>query len=150
MPNNTTTKNKTYPTPDQIIANKIPIEPEIITMTKNWKEYTWKNAKINTQHKPFALQSLCLMIIAYKKTKGKVKYISEAEYSYNPTTQTIILNKQNSIISTLHELAHHLYGPNEYNACRWSIQLFKLTFPRAYSLLKFRGHMLVKHINMKK
>ena len=67
------------------------------------------------------------------------------EYKYNPETQRIYLEKNNpSIISSLHELGHHLFGSSELIACRWSIGVFSNCFPITFSKLKWDKHLLKK------
>lgn len=50
-----------------------------------------------------------------------------------------------SILSTLHELGHHLFGKSEYHACRFSVWLYQLRFPNAMKELVWKDHLLVKH-----
>ena len=74
---------------------------------------------------------------------AKIK--TTTEYQYNPRTRTIYHNKNNpSIISSLHELAHHLYGEDELIACKWSINLFRTAFPKSYAKLECENHLLIK------
>jgi len=53
----------------------------------------------------------------------------------------IILRGRLSVVSYLHEFAH-ARGMNEYNACRWSINLFRRCFPRSWANARFEGHMV--------
>jgi len=66
------------------------------------------------------------------------------EYCYMPATNTINLGMKPSIISTLHEMAHAVYGIEELPACAFSIALFKAVYPRSFAKLEWKGHMLVK------
>ena len=52
-----------------------------------------------------------------------------------------------SIISSLHELGHHLFGSDEFEACRFAVGLFKAAFPKAFEKLHWKGHLLVKAEN---
>ena len=69
----------------------------------------------------------------------------DTEYFYDSKNKTIHIDIHKiSIISGLHELAHHLYGKSELKACRWSVWLFKICFPQQYKKLKWSNHLLVK------
>lgn len=59
---------------------------------------------------------------------------------YLPLTHTIHLVGRLSVITLLHEFAHAL-GKNEIGACRWSLCLFKRTFPVRWDRLRFDGHV---------
>lgn len=61
---------------------------------------------------------------------------------YIPGIQAIILRGRLSVVTYLHEFAHHLFGSNERKACRWSINLFRRCFPRSWTKLDFDGHMV--------
>lgn len=79
-----------------------------------------------------------------ERLKHGVCVVVDADlYTYNPSNKTIYLDHHHpSVISTLHELGHHLYGESELLACRFSVWLFKEGFPRDYAKLKWNGHML--------
>jgi hypothetical protein len=47
-----------------------------------------------------------------------------------------------SVITFLHEWGHVLKGWSEYEACKWSINLFRRVFPVQYSRLNTDGHIL--------
>ena len=61
--------------------------------------------------------------------------------SYCPTTNTITMRGRLSVITFLHEWGHRLYGPSEYKACRWSLNLFRKVFKKSWSRLSFEGHV---------
>lgn len=60
---------------------------------------------------------------------------------YLPWRHTIILRGRLSVITTLHEVAHVLFGASERIAVTWSLVLFRECFPRSFANLTFRGHM---------
>jgi len=66
---------------------------------------------------------------SYSYTEGAIRL--DAKSGYGP-----------SVLSALHEFGHYL-GKGEKGTCRWSINLFKRHFPKSYSRLVPRGHMLV-------
>lgn len=62
---------------------------------------------------------------------------------YSPSTRTINLPHP-SVVSYLHEFAHAVFGSCEVKACRWSINLFRIFFPRSFASCQQQGHMLVR------
>jgi hypothetical protein len=62
---------------------------------------------------------------------------------YAPRQHRIVMVGRLSVVTYLHELAH-ARGLGEREACRWSINLFRQTFPRQYGRLVHRGHMLMR------
>jgi hypothetical protein len=47
-----------------------------------------------------------------------------------------------SVVSYLHEAAHAFFGRSERRACKWSVNLFKRTFPVLFSRCAQDGHTL--------
>ena len=60
---------------------------------------------------------------------------------YIPAVQAIVVRGKLSVVTYLHEFAHHLYGHDERIACRWSVNLFRRCFPKSWEKLCFEGHM---------
>ncbi len=67
---------------------------------------------------------------------------------YIPAVQAIILRGKLSVVTYLHEFAHHLFGGNERKACRWSINLFRRCFPLSWEKINFDGHMVRRVVIM--
>lgn len=61
--------------------------------------------------------------------------------TYSPGSQTVTLRGRLSVVSALHEFAHHR-GMGERAACRWSINLFGRVFPEQFARCEHAGHML--------
>jgi len=61
---------------------------------------------------------------------------------YIPAVGAIIMRGKLSVVTYLHEFAHHLFGKDERKACRWSINLFRRCFPKSWEKLRFEGHMV--------
>lgn len=139
-----------YPTKKEILNKRPKIDPTIIKIVMIWKEFFfiyWD--KKSNQDKLEKLIYLIERINLIQAKSPKKLYILKIElgyfYAYNKKLKTICLDRSNpSIISTLHEIGHHLYGNNELKACRWSVWLFKECFPKEYSKLKWKGHLLSK------
>ncbi len=135
-----------YPTSQEIMEKPIKHRLEAIEAIRGWKitDYPgWKDKA--TGEKLLALYRLITSLsIVYNKP---VCVTNGHEYHYSPLSSTIILDSRNpSIISTLHEFAHHIKGPSESKACKWSVWLFKKVFPKAFAKLEFipNSHMLCK------
>lgn len=134
-----------YPTQNKILAPPKPtIEKELIIL-KKWKHKHfkgWSKIPEKVQEKKINL----LLQTINKKLKGTkltIKFDKKVTSYYNPNNQTIYLNKI-SIITSLHEIAHHLFGESELAACRYSVWLFKETFPISFKKLIFKKHTLTK------
>lgn len=64
---------------------------------------------------------------------------SSGTSSYTPFADVIVLRGRLSVVTYLHEFAHAL-GKGERGACRWSLNLFKRTWPRKWARLRHSGH----------
>lgn len=64
--------------------------------------------------------------------------------NFNQLTNTITLHGKLSVLTFLHEWGHVLKGRSEYQACVWSVNLFRKVFPDNFSRLRdnARGHFL--------
>lgn len=62
---------------------------------------------------------------------------------YDRSQHRIVLRGRLSVITLLHEFAHSR-GMDERAAVRWSVNLFRRHFPRSYSRLVHRGHVLLR------
>lgn len=136
-----------YPTKEQILE-KDPKIPKIVNeIVLSWKKEffrDWKNQSKEVKIERLKCLILSINIIAYP-TKPWPAIKNGLRYCYSPTDFTIYQDeKRPSIISTLHELSHHLYGDSELQACRWSIYLFRTCFPESYKNLKWKNHLLIK------
>lgn len=135
-----------YPTKEKILNKPIKHRREIINIVKNWKIDEWLEARSSNPREKFEAIKFLLNNIALAYSKQvNVEFVPEIlSCCYRPETRTISINHTVSIISALHELAHHLFGASELKACRWSIWLFKKTFPIAYSKLVWKQHLLIR------
>ena len=133
---------------------------EMIKEIKRWKNKEWKDKKDKKDGtKKLAIARLMLNI-ANKTNKGAslngikldgympyMDYENQDEHTegrsyYAPEERVIVIGGKASIITGLHELAHHIYGDSELKACVFSISLFKIAFPKAFEKLNWEGHML--------
>jgi hypothetical protein len=144
-----------YPTKEQILAEieKIGVSQEELALTRRWKEKTydkqWKG--YSTKEKLDCLAELIFWLDGFSFPGALVRNRLETvnresyQYSYNPRKKTINLDMNHpSILSTLHEYGHHLYGTSELKACAWSVNVFSRCFPKEFARLHWEGHMLKK------
>lgn len=134
-----------YPTKEEILKVDIKIKPVVLDVVLSWKKEflsDWKNTPKDVQIGRLKVLILSICVIGYSK------YLNVKEgksYCYDPKQMTVYQDKDNpSILSALHEAAHHLFGKSELKACRWSIKLFKTCFPGLFNKLHWKGHLLIK------
>ena len=126
-----------YPTSDFIKMRPIRHRAQAIKCLALWKSQN-KNYKYNQ------IKQLLHQLAKVYGTKITVFYNGAGgESCYVPSSKLICL-KDCSIITALHEFAHHLYGSSESIACRWSIWLYAKVFPEKINKLTWKGHMLVR------
>jgi hypothetical protein len=115
-------------------------------MVKDWKKAVWQDKNHIELHSRFIkLKVLAIALSVVYNRPVNIKLEPDRKTcSYHKPSKTIIMNQSTSIISLLHEMAHHLFGNSELKACRWSVWLFKKTFPKAFQKLVWKGHMLTK------
>ena len=146
---NSTLSLHKYPSRQQVIdrMEEIDIERYIEVLT-DWKknQYAHKWAAKTTNDKIAALESLVYLVYYQQPNykEAKVIYVKIADrYALHTKTNTIILDgRRASILSTLHEIGHAIFGIPEVDACAFSIKLFARVFPNEYSRLEWHGHML--------
>lgn len=131
-----------YPTKEKILEKKIKFKKETINQLKLWIKTTWRKTKTN-KDKRIALVKLIKSLNQIYNNNVKITFY-QSSCHYKPKTHTINICAPLSIISTLHEFAHSVFGADETIACRWSVQLFKLIAPRSFNNLTWKGHMLIK------
>ena len=132
-----------YPTKKEILKYKIHKKKESLLTMRIWKKDNFKRWKDKTSQEK--IRELNKLINNLNKiNQGKNLRISESDkYCYDIKEQIIFHDTNNpSIVSSLHELAHHLYGSNELITCAWSIQHFIDIFPKQYKKLQWKGHLL--------
>jgi len=58
--------------------------------------------------------------------------------------RTIVLVGKLSVVTYLHEFSHSIFGPDERQACDWSINLYRRIFPRSAARMSTVGHLIVR------
>lgn len=155
-----------YTTKEEILAEPpgTPIRwgnaPNIIELLvpylRDWRsDFDWKNS--TKPQKSCALENLLwdiLESLGVDQEDVEIQHDSEepstldrgADWMDDPRFLITLDIRNPSIISTLHELGHVLYGTSELEACRFSVWLFRAAFPRAYDKLVWEGHMLKRPV----
>jgi hypothetical protein len=141
----------TYPTQEEILREPRPKHRrDVLAVTRDWKRTGWQAARTDRPDTQVTMKRIQItgLICEIANIYGKPISVSWSPgYNnghYNPVTRMIHLSGTPSIITALHELAHHLFGRSEWKACRWSVWLFRKTFPIAYAALVWDGHLLVR------
>lgn len=136
-----------YPTPEEIMDHPISFRLSTIDIVTDWRAAhfgSWPSLEKSTRVD--ALSALARKLLQSYGVEVFTVQNGDA-YSYRPDSRTLTIDRENpSIISTLHEVAHAIYGASELQACRWSVWLFKKVFPKAFDNLTFApgSHLLVR------
>jgi hypothetical protein len=138
-----------YPTPKEIMESEVKFKQQTIDVVNAWKSTNFKGWKQKSlEQRGESLIRLAHDILgSYNTGPMNVVSLPGSPYSFNPYEATITLDGSHpSIVSTLHEVCHAIYGASEKQACRWSVWLFKKTFPQSFDRLQFaeNSHLLVK------
>jgi hypothetical protein len=141
-------KSKTYPkSVGEVIDPGMKFKSEAVRLLKHFKglkpwrgTITVRVVKFQELH-----DHLCEIYgirphLRFGRLDGKESGMS----SFNPNTNEIILRGKLSVITYLHEFAHAM-GRDEFDACKWSINLFGKCFPEQYVACTSKGHMLVRN-----
>jgi len=138
-----------YPSKEEILNNLPKANKSNVKILQDWKTNTWQpNKKKGEEHNFLALKTLIKQLSKHFNSEVSIKFRpSIPSCCYFPNEKTIYLNNSLSIVSSLHELGHHLFGSSELKACRWSVSLFRDAFPKSYSKLQWKGHLLIKGQN---
>lgn len=129
-----------YPTTAQLVAALATtrIRPSTLRVVRAWK----REFRGRRRTPASVAELLERLAVAYGRPVI-IRFRRGAADCYQPATHTITLNASHvSIVTALHEFAHHLYGRSELTACRWSVAIFQQTFPRTFARATFDGHML--------
>jgi hypothetical protein len=126
-----------YPTKHTILSSPVTFRKGAIRILQTWY-------KANKKHTYNQNKQLLHNLAKFYKTSISVFNTPTKNGDCYIPKQKMICLSGDSLITALHEFAHHLYGPSETTACRWSIWLFKKAFPESYNKLTFKRHMLVR------
>jgi hypothetical protein len=134
-----------YPTKEEILSYQdLPANPIAVSVIKDFKR-DWRETKdyITDGMKHALIRSMLIKLAVVFQVEEPKTTIGKY-FCYVPAEKLIVFGPTPSIISSLHEFGHHLYGSSELLACVFSVNHFKEAFPIAYKKLKWKGHMLTK------
>ena len=135
-----------YPSPTQIEAyggEEVQFSDELISLVMDWKKKTWYPLKRDGVFgKMYALYILVQLLNEHYDMSIRMDIGPDC---YQPTKKRILLVSP-SVITTLHEFGHALFGDDELRACAYSVHLFKRTFPKAWEQLTWDGHVLRRKV----
>jgi hypothetical protein len=133
-----------YPTKAKILTEPPPPNHNHwLQKVRQWKNEHWVTIRDKTEkNKREAIRQL---VKSMTEGECSVRFDAPIEGDcYMPDKKMIRLNENPSIITTLHEISHFINGSSELKACRFSVWLFRDSFPLAYKKLRWEGHKLVK------
>jgi len=133
-----------YPTKKEIENALLTTNVELyLQAVRDWK-IKYYNKKWGNGLEIYKIVALTELVksISSVSTNKYIKCVYGDEYHYSIAHNTIMLSSNPSILSTLHEIGHAIWGNSEIDACRFSIAIFKQIFPKEYSRLIWVGHML--------
>lgn len=145
-----------YPTKEEILAEKPLLKTEDIRYIQEWKRTIWRTARsipksMQQKVKASAIVELLHGLANLHQQPVNVELVPNLKTPhYEFKSKTIRLPTNPSVITALHEIAHHFFGESELTACRWSIHTFQRCFPKAFKKLEWSGHMLKKKSAAKK
>ncbi len=132
-----------YPTKEEILARPLLFKRETLLAVKAWKVEHF-DGQWGTKTLEQKLASLCALVDILDGGRRTVRVTIGDHYSYWPDLRMIMLDGgRPSILSTIHEMGHHVRGHSELEACRYSVFMFQKVFPRQYARLTWQEHMLV-------
>ena len=151
-------QNKTlYPSKQEIINHPKLITQNQIYSLQRWKNnyyiksydrIQWSGQSIEEKNKALSMLLRLYITGTIYNTHKAVEDVERKftnQYATDLESHTLYFNEvAPSIISTLHEVGHLIYGPSELKACAYSYQLFNAVFPTECASLEWCGHMLVK------
>ena len=134
-----------YPIKEKILAHMPIFRIGMFNIMMKFKEQAMPRWKKFGPALQFTALILLVDDISDLYKKPVLHFEAGNRYTYDRATQTIMYDCNHpSIVSFLHELGHHLFGPSELKACRFSVWLLILFLPNVYNKLHWDGHMLKK------
>jgi hypothetical protein len=135
-----------YPrTVAEILDDRMTYKPECLRALRAFRRAKpWRGTVAERIGKLMALHvQLCEVYGVHVDLRfGKINGSSSGGSSYHPLSNVIILRGRLSVVTYLHEFGH-ARDYDERQACRWSINLFRRTFPRSFARCRTEGHVLI-------
>ena len=128
----------------EILDPSMKFRPGVIAAVKRFKRAKPYRGSLDERKLKFTALHQDLCRIFGKTTTlifGTLDGSDSGSSCFSPAADTITLKGKLSVVTYLHEFAHAL-GRDERGACRWSVNLFKRTFPVLFSRCQHDGHTL--------
>lgn len=138
-----------YPTDLDDVIQDVKYRRATLRAVRNFADmHPWDGNIVKRMAKFKALhEDLCRIYnVDYKLVFDSSVNLNESSWrsNCNLLTQTITLHGKLSVLTFLHEWGHAIKGRSEYEACVWSVNLFRRVFPDNFNrlLANARGHFL--------
>ena len=128
----------------EVLDPSMKFRPGVIPAVRRFKASKPYRGSLDERKLKFAAlhQDLCgIFAKTTILTFGVIDGSDSGSSSYCPGTDSITLKGKLSVVTYLHEFAHAL-GRDERGACKWSVNLFKRTFPVLFARCQHDGHTL--------
>ena len=139
---------RTYPeSVVEVLDDRMTFKPEALQAMRRFvQSHPWRGSTDERKQKFEALVadlSAAYCMQAPTITFGELDGSCSGRSHYIPAENRIVLVGRLSVVTLLHEFGH-ARGMGERSACRWSLNLFRRSCPRAFSRLIHIGHMVVR------
>lgn len=129
---------------EEILKEKPKLRDGTILIVKMWKTKHYKGwSDLGSDDKMQKLEELISSLVElYRKKQPKI--VRTGTSYYDKELETIYINEKHpSIVTTLHETAHHIFkNSSELTASRWSIWIYKEVFPITFKKMEWRDGQL--------
>ena len=138
-----------------VMDDNIRFKVDALEAIRNFR--TQKSMKAHDDVRFAALRTLLLdLMTVYGMTDWEVRWEpAAASASCSAMTSKVITLRSRSLVDALHEFRHAMQFDNlvrlrfsttaEWDACRWSLNLFKRVSPRSFAKCHFEGHLLKRN-----
>ncbi|MEN6490376.1 MAG: hypothetical protein ABFC85_00115 [Rectinema sp.] len=138
-----------------VMDENIRFKVDTIEAVRNFRAQ--KSMKAHDDVRFAALRTLLLdLMTVYGMTDWEVRWEpAAASASCSAMTSKVITLRSRSLVDALHEFRHAMQFDNlvrlrfsttaEWDACRWSLNLFKRVSPRSFAKCHFEGHLLKRN-----
>ena len=134
-----------YPaTVAEVLDPPVRFRPQTVAAVKRFARSKPYRGSVEERKQKFLALHRELCRVYRKRTRldfGVLEGGDSGSSYYCPATDQITLCGKLSVITALHEFAHAL-GKDERGAVRWSVNLFRLCFPRSFARCQPAGHTL--------
>lgn len=133
-----------YPTKKQILKDPRPwFKLGLMELISEWKIQNYKGWNNQDPGQKWEALNKLSNIICDHHLRGRCTLSEWSDIDHYDESRKMISLSNLSVLSLLHEIAHHLFGRDELTACRWSVWLYQLRFRKDYNNLVWNEHTLM-------